>query len=651
MLALWWSALSLAHAVDIDVQVRSPLVRGQLAQVEVTLTPPRAGVPVHVVLGAGGVGAGPCPNALAGSCLGVLGPLTRAGPVSSAAGVARVWLPVPADAPPTVGLQAVALGGQVFLSDPLLWPVAPPTWTVSVTPQAARVRVDDLICAVPGLPPAEVALRWEVDGQPLPASTDGAEVLPAATLRPGSDYTCVATYQGVSQRASARVRVPSVLVLLTDDLGWGDVNGFGTGPAAHTPRLDQLADQGVTFTQAYASAPVCGPSRAGLITGRQQQRFGFEFNLGAVSSWGLHPQERTMGDVLGSRVRTAYLGKWHLGTEPEFHPLARGFDAFAGFLAGRHINQQPNLPGALDAWLSAADLNQWSAPASNDPLQRLGIDAAWDGAQQHLTDYFADAAIETLFASDEPFFTFVSFNAPHLPLQATADHLALVPSPSGDPSVLAYQATVAGLDAAIGRVLDALAASAHGDDTLVAFLSDHGCPPALVGACSNDPLAGGKLLLTEGGLRVPLLLSWPDRLAPGVVDDPVSLLDLLPTFASALGVSGPALPQFDGVDLLPFLADPSATPPHPLLAWRLGPVRAVRVGPYKLIEHVPAGLSWLFDVEADPGEQFDLSASEPALLSELRAALDAQELSYQSPAWPGDVSSRTYFGVPVQIRH
>jgi arylsulfatase A-like enzyme len=646
---LAWS--SAAYAVDVDLQVLGPLVRGEPTEVLVTLTPPLDDVLVELVLGLGGIGDGPCPSALGGACLDVLPPLENPDAAVTSGGAATLWVVPPFDAPGTVALQAFTQEAVPSVSEPLELPVGAATWGLTLTPRRARVGVDDLRCQVHGISPSQVDLRWEVDGRPMPEVTRGLHVLPAGRLAAGRTYTCVAERNGVAQRVRSHIRVPSVLVLLADDLGWGDVGAFGEGPAADTPRLDQLADEGVRFDQAYASAPMCGPSRAGLITGRQQQRFGFEYNPEGGRDRGLPTRETTLGEVLGTRVRTAFIGKWHLGDEPRFEPRQRGFDDFVGFLGGKQLSLDPSRPHVLTRWLRPADLTQWASTDLVDQVQRNGRPAEWDG-QQHLTDFLADAAIAQITSSNRPFFTLVSFNAPHIPIQAPAEHLMLVANPSSDAETLAYQATVAGLDAAIGRILDAVAASPHGDDTLVVFLSDNGCPTALLGACSNDPLTGGKLLLTEGGLRVPMMLSWPDRLTQRVVHDPVSTLDLLPTLAGALDVDTTRLPALDGVNLLPFLAGSRVgEPPHDALAWRVGGIRAVRRGPYKLVEHVTERIRWLFDIDNDPEEQVNLAAALPDVVDELHELLEQRELRYMQPAWEGETEVRDYYGTDVVVWH
>jgi arylsulfatase A-like enzyme len=527
--------------------------------------------------------------------------------------------------------------------------VQPALWSIAVTPESPRVGVEDLRCVVHGLPASEVSLSWELNEQPYTGPQLADDLIPGGRLEAGGRYACVGERNGFTQRAETEVRVPSVLVLLADDLGWGDVNGFGKGPASITPQLDRLADEGVRFSQAYVSAPLCSPSRASLLTGRHPQRFGYEFNIAGWSGRGLPAEELTLGEVLGGRARTSYIGKWHLGVEPAFYPSRHGFEDFVGFLSGKHVSMEPGLVGVVTSAMTPEDIIDWTTPTFDELVLRNGAVSEWDGTQ-HLTDFFADEAIDRIQASDEPFFVLVSFNAPHLPLQAPLSHVALVPNGSLNPDIRAYQATVAGMDAAIGRILDAVDSSAHADDTLVVFLSDNGCPAEPGHGCSNQPLEGVKLQLTEGGLRVPMVARWPDRLMPGEFTDPVSAMDLLPTLAFAMGADLRRAPELDGVNLLPYLfGERPGEVPHEALYWRLGGVRAVRMGPYKLVQHRPAGLLWLFDVEADPAERFDLSADLPDVVEELIAALDAQEDIYIPPAWPPRPDVIDYYGTEVEF--
>jgi arylsulfatase A-like enzyme len=393
---------------------------------------------------------------------------------------------------------------------------------------------------------------------------------------------------------------------------------------------------------------VCSPSRAGLLTGRQQNRFGFEFNVGSgtlsvAEGRGLPEGELTVGDVLGDAgLATTYLGKWHVGPLPSQDPRVRGFDHFFGLLGGQRWPLRPGELDVIDVWPEVLEEPEpaWPYGHEVEAVTDDGVIVDLD-PRRHLTDSLADRAVDHLAALDDrPFFLLVAFTAAHEPFQAGPEHTGLLTDPSPDPARRAYEGTLAGLDAAVGRVLAALDASGRADDTLVVFTSDHGCDE-LLGLCSNAPLSGGKLRLTEGGLRVPLLLRWPDRVAPGsTFDDPVSTLDLLPTSARAVGAPLPADRALDGVDLLPFLRG-ELVAPHPVLGWRLGTAVAVRVGDDKAV--VTDGRTWLFDLAADPGETTDLSASSPDRVEALTSAYKALAGVFVAPLWSGrDVTVPVY---------
>ena len=497
---------------------------------------------------------------------------------------------------------------------------------------------------------AEATLAWQKDGAPWEGAlttTSPGDTVPAVAQTAGQTWTCVATTPDSAAEVSVVVRAPNVLLLLADDLGHGDLGTYG-GPTP-TPRLDTLAAQGVRFTDAYAAAPVCGPSRAGLLTARQPSRFGFEYNVyddATGAERGLPAGEVTLGDRLqAAHYETALFGKWHLGFGPVFHPNLHGFDHFFGFLNGRRPSLEPGLPGLGEYDVNEQEAEEWPAARGGWMVEENGVPVTLD--DRHLTDRLADETIAWMAEEREaPFFAMLSFNAVHVPLQATAEQLALV-EPSDGPSWV-YRANVAVMDRAIGRVLDALEAQGIAEHTVVIFASDNGCP-SVNGFCSNAPFAGGKVLLTEGGLRVPMILRWPDRLAAGEQrSDMVSLLDLAPTLIAAAGGAITDVP-IDGVDLLPWLRGLTDAPPHEALYWRMLPVRAIRRGVDKRVDSI-AGV-WRFDLGDDPGEQHNLIREDPALARALADELDARTPLYVGPAWLGQVIDVDYYGVPLTVAY
>ena len=517
----------------------------------------------------------------------------------------------------------------------------------SITPSPAWPDGRPLRCDGDGLP-----VRWTVDGRPFTGTQTGlaeGDTVPASVLAAHQVWTC----ETDAGRAEVKVRPPSVVLVIADDLGWGDLSAYGG--RLPTPAIDRLAEEGVTFSTAYAAAPVCGPARVGLITGREPARTGMTYNVAdnaaEAQGRGLPPLERTLGEVLGGAgLTTAYVGKWHLGVNAPFHPTQRGYGHFYGFLDGRRLALPPTTPGLLSFDLREDEVASWPLSPAGEALTDDGVvvDEA-DGV--HLTERLgAHAAAWLTEHADEDVFLTLAFSAPHLPLMATPAQVAAV---GGDPSYplkRLYDANVALVDAAVAGVLDALATSGMASRTLVVLTSDNGCLPGN-DICSNGPFVGGKLAMTEGGLRVPMLARWPGQLTPGVLEARrVSTLDLMPTLAAAAGVEAPVDRPIDGLNLAPFLADPSAQGPHPVLDFRMAPARARIAGETKVVQ--VRERVWRFDLGQDPYESADLHAQDPAGSAALLDALDAREGEAWMPSlWPGRDGFAVYYGTvqPIQF--
>src|SRR4051794_29379549 len=365
---------------------------------------------------------------------------------------------------------------------------------------------------------------------------------------------------------------PNVLILVADDLGYGDL-GFQGGRDIPTPHLDALAGRGVRCSNGYVSGPYCSPTRAGLLTGRYQQRFGHEFNPGERAgddnnNLGLPLSETTLADRLkAAGYATALVGKWHLGSAPKFHPQRRGFDEFFGFLAGAH----PYFPG------------------QGEPIYR-GTEVVKE--QEYLTDAFAREAVSFIDRHREtPFLLYLAFNAVHTPMHATDPRLSRFAAIE-DEARRTYAAMLSAMDEGVGRVLDTLRARGLEEDTLVVFFSDNGgptMPGTTINASRNDPLRGSKRTTLEGGVRVPFAARWPARLPAGkVYEHPVIQLDLLPTLLSAAGVEAKPDWKLDGVNLLPYWTGTESRTPHETLYWRMGNQMAIRRGDWKLVRYDPA---------------------------------------------------------------
>ena len=299
---------------------------------------------------------------------------------------------------------------------------------------------------------------------------------------------------------------PNVIVMMADDLGWGDIGANG-GEVIQTPHIDALAAQGVRLTDGYVSAAVCSPSRAGFYTGRHQQRHGFEFNIaGRDTDMGMSLDETTIADMLRAQgYATGLIGKWHLGKQRQHHPLSRGFDEYYGMLAGGSIYIDSRREG-VESW-----------PARNAPISRTEANAIYDGwepveVEEYITEVFRDKAVDFIERhKDERFFLMLTPNAPHTPLQATKEYLDRYRHIEKD-STRIYSAMVAAVDDYVGAVTAKLAELGLEDDTLFVFLSDNGCAGYVDGCCSNAPLRGHKRYYWDGGIRIPFL----DQVARGL---------------------------------------------------------------------------------------------------------------------------------------
>ena len=406
-------------------------------------------------------------------------------------------------------------------------------------------------------------------------------------------------------RAAQTKGLPNILVIVADDLGYADA-GFNGCKDIPTPHLDALAKRSLRCTSGYVTHPFCSPTRAGLLTGRYQQRFGHENNpawLPESTVAGLPLSQVTLPQVLKTAgYATAAIGKWHLGAHPQFHPNRRGFDDYYGMLGGGHIY----LPGAK------------GGAEYTIPMNRNGRD---EPLPAYLTDVLGqEAAAYIQKSAAKPWFLYLAFNAPHTPLQVTEKQLARVRHIT-DETRRNYAGLVVGMDDAIGVVLKSLRDSGQEQNTLVWFFSDNGGPLSVTHS-DNTPLRGTKGQVFEGGVRVPFLISWPGKLAEGKdFAPPVHTLDVFATAVALTGAKVPATHQLEGVDLLPFLTGAKSAAPHERLFWRAGggARSAVREGDWKLVQGEGAKTQ-LFNLATDIGEAKDMSAEQPAVLARLQAA-------------------------------
>lgn len=403
---------------------------------------------------------------------------------------------------------------------------------------------------------------------------------------------------------------PNIIVILIDDAGYADF-GFMGNKDLHTPNLDKLAARAVRFTDAHVTASVCSPSRAGLLTGRYQQRFGYECNEGEGYA-GMDATQTILPKLLQQQgYRTAAFGKWHLGFTPAQHPLQKGFDYYYGFLSGgRSYFYQPDKDDKA---------------GSRNALQENRQQVPFTG---YLTDVLGQKAVEYIRQNKaHPFFMYWAPNAVHTPMEADKTDLKKF---AGHPRQKLAAMTYS-LDRAIGQIIAELKQQGLFENTLIFFLSDNG--GAHNNESSNYPLKGFKGNKYEAGHRVPFLVSWPKQVAGGVdFAGLTSSLDIFPTALDAAGVKRDPTLGLDGVSLLPYLRQQKKNPPHPQLVWRKDAAAAIRFHQYKLIRVRGLG-ERLYDLDKDPGETMDLRVAKPGIFSLLRKKLVLWEKDKMHPAW------------------
>lgn len=438
--------------------------------------------------------------------------------------------------------------------------------------------------------------------------------------------------------ADAPTGKPNIIVIVSDDQGYADA-GFQGSKDIPTPHLDALAKEGVRCTRGYVSAPVCSPSRAGLMTGRYQEKFGHHNNIVGEESRlpiaHLPSDETLLPQVLAKAgYHTAMIGKWHLGLQDGCRPYERGFEEFFGIITGGH-----------DYFV-------------NDPEQRAVGDGSYkarierDGpvgekVPGYLTDAFGADAVRVIRESHakrpgQPLFLYLAFNAPHTPTQAPKGLVDAMPATLKDKERRTYAAQIAAMDTAVGQVRAALKETGMDKDTFIVFFSDNG--GANHPYYDNTPLRDHKGTVYEGGIRVPFFAVYPGRIPAGsVCGKPVTSLDV---FATACGLAGvdpktatDAKHPLDSADMLPVLAGKAQKPAHETLFWEFGPGMAVAAGDLKLVvrgRNAPE----LYDLAADIGEKNDLAAKRPEDVARLSALLKEWKAQTVKPLWGGGGQGR-----------
>ncbi len=514
------------------------------------------------------------------------------------------------------------------------------------------------------------------------------------------------------ERSDAETKRPNIVLIVADDLGRQDVGIYGN-PVVDTPNIDELGRDGVIFNQATATTAICAPSRAAMLTGRYQQRFGFEYQPNNryprnrleylvfrhlidtdpmvpappgpvprtrdIENQGLPPSELTIAELLQARgYRTAAYGKWHLGyNQEQFSPLDFGFDEHYGFYEAFSLYAPTENESVVNVRIDDfSDRHMWRQGRSG-PSAIVHNDR--EVSEEHyLTDVLADRAVQFIMENSSassgavntstprnPFFLYLPFSAPHTPLQAPRRHWNRYEEVQND-AHRAYYAMITALDDAVGRVLTALSAGGVADNTVVVFTSDNG-GVTYMDISDNGDLAGGKFSNFRGGLVVPMVMRFPGRVSPGTsYDQPVSLLDLFPTFEAATrprpdaGEAQVSLSQtenplpapVDGVNLMASLNGEPPRSTERTLFWRSGYNVAVRRGDWKLQIDRRHNMTRLYNIARDPGETSNYAPERPELVRRLESLLRDWERGLMPKRWPRvmdihmDVHGKRYwFGI------
>lgn len=403
---------------------------------------------------------------------------------------------------------------------------------------------------------------------------------------------------------------PNIIVIVVDDAGYVDF-GFMGSEDLETPNIDSLAKDGVVFTDAHVTATVCAPSRAGLMTGKYQQRFGFEANgTGDENSGdlGLSDDVLTIADVFKeNNYKTIAIGKWHLGATPSDHPNKRGFDEFYGFLGGgRSYFPIKNASEELMLQQNGKKIN----------------------FEDYLTDVLGNRSVRFIEENkNTPFFMYLAYNAVHTPMEAKEEHLQKYKNHPRQ-----YLAAMTwSLDENIGKLRNKLKELGILDTTLIYFISDNG--GAHTNSSKNGLLKGWKGNKFEGGRRVPFIVSWPAKIkANQKFDGLTSSLDIFSTSLAAANINKNTDLVLDGVNLLPYLTQKKQGNPHTELYWRKLDESAARIGDFKLIQLKGYGAT-MYNLSNDLGEINDLSTKETITFQQLKNNISVWESKMSTPLW------------------
>jgi arylsulfatase A-like enzyme len=445
------------------------------------------------------------------------------------------------------------------------------------------------------------------------------------------------------QARAAGAEQPNLLIIMTDDQGYADT-GFQGSADIRTPNLDRLAADGLVFENGYVCHPVCGPSRTGLMTGRYPHRFGLQVNTPFSQidpEWGVPLTEHFFPqDLQAAGYRTGVLGKWHLGATDEYHPNNRGFDYFFGFLGGGANFFPADYKCVRDWHFQNAKKNPPPVEPNPEALGYvLPLLKNQDYVEEtgYLTDILSREAVAFIDRNkDRPFFLYLAYNAPHKPLEATPEDLALFGHIENEKR-RTYAAMIYAVDRGVGQVRDKLEQEGLLDNTIIVYLSDNGGiiedPPL----ADNGSLRGQKGETFEGGYHVPFVIHWPAGVKAGRTKEMISSLDICPTFLAAAGVPLPADRELDGFNQLPFLLGQQERSLRDQVFARrwLGRnhTTGVRSGMWKYNRVTAAGLEGLYNLKMDPGEQDNLAENYPEKMKEMKALEAGWQAQNREPRW------------------
>ena len=413
-------------------------------------------------------------------------------------------------------------------------------------------------------------------------------------------FLYIATLLNLFSCGTSNNKPPNVIVIISDDQGYADV-GFHGSNEIFTPNIDRIAKNGVVFSEGYVSYAVCSPSRAGLITGRYQNRFGYSRNILLApndSLMGLPLSEQTLPDVLNNvDYKTKAIGKWHLGAHKSLVPEKRGFDEFFGFLIGGHRYFPEDL--------TLNDLTE-ARRQMDGYITKIYDNGKRINTKKYLTEELSDNAVKFIEDnSDNPFFLYLSYNAPHTPLQATTKDLERNKHIDIEKRQT-YAAMVSSMDDGIGLILDKLEQKNIFENTIVFFFSDNG-GVEWYNFSDNGPLRGIKGDFFEGGIRVPFTMQWPNKIKPGTIyDKPIIALDIFATVASAAKAEKYIKNEIDGVNLIPYLSGNKSGSPHEYLYWKNPDkdIDVIRDDRYKYLRI--KNDEYIFDLKNDISEESNI---------------------------------------------